>query len=362
MLTESCSGTHPLAGLTVTNTYDQYLRRTSLALQQSGNPLIQQSFAYDAASRLLRVTSGSAYAGYTYLANSPLVGQIGFTNGSTWMTTTKQYDYLNRLTQISSVPSASSVLSYSYGYNSANQRAALTCADSWYWVYAYDSLGQVTSGKKHWSDGTPVAGQQFQYQFDHIGNRQTSDAGGDQNGANLRHANYTPDTAGLNQYASRDVPGYVQTLGTASASANVSLWSTNSAYALASRKGTYFRAELPVNNANGPVWAQLTNVALVPGGSSADVLSSAAGNLFVPKTPEQFTNDPDGNLLTDGRWTYTWDAENHLINMTSLSAAPSASKLKLDFTYDYKGRRIQKVVSTWNGSQYARPEHAPVRL
>ncbi len=156
----------------------------------------------------------------------------------------------------------------------------------------------------------------------------------------------------MNQYVSRDVPGYVQTLGTASASANVSLWSTNSAYALASRKGTYFRAELPVNNANGPVWAQLTNLALLPGGSSADVLSSAAGNLFVPKTPEQFTYDPDGNLLTDGRWTYTWDAENRLIDMTSLSGAPAGSKLKLDFTYDYKGRRIQKVVSTWNGSAY----------
>ena len=366
LLTESYSGTHPLAGLTVTNTYDQYLRRSQLSLNTQPSAL-NVSYGYDAASRLLRVTSGSAYAGYTYLANSPLVGQIGFTNGSTWMTTTKQYDYLSRLTQISSVPSASSVSSYSYGYNSANQRTNLALADSSYWVYAYDSLGQVTSGKKYWSDGTPVAGQQFQYQFDTIGNRQTTDAGGDQNGANLRHAVYTPDAGGLNQYVSRDVPGYVQTLGTAGASANVSLWSTNSAYALASRKGTYFRAELPVNNANGPVWAQLTNVALVPGGSSADVLSSAAGNLFVPKTPEQFTNDPDGNLLTDGRWTYTSDAENRLIDMTSLSGAPSGSKLKLDFTYDYKGRRIQKVVLTWNGSAYVVQStrlfvYAPVRL
>ena len=350
LLTESYSGTHPLAGLTVTNTYDQYLRRSQLSLNTQPSAL-NVSYGYDTASRLLRVTSGSAYAGYTYLANSPLVGQIGFTNGSTWMTTTKQYDYLNRLTQISSVPSASSVLSYSYGYNSANQRTALTCADNSYWVYAYDSLGQVTSGKKYWTDGTPVAGQQFQYQFDTIGNRQTTDAGGDQNGANLRHAVYTPDAGGLNQYASRDVPGYVQTLGTASASANVSLWSTNSLYALASRKGTYFRAELPVNNANGPVWAQLTNLALVPGGSSADVLSSAAGNLFVPKTAEQFTYDPDGNLLTDGRWTYTWDAENRLVAIAANTSVGPLVSLK--FGYDWKGRRIHKQVwpnATWSGN------------
>jgi hypothetical protein len=50
-------------------------------------------------------------ATYSYLANSPLVGQIVFTqNGSTRMTTTKQYDNLNRLTQISSAPTAAYML------------------------------------------------------------------------------------------------------------------------------------------------------------------------------------------------------------------------------------------------------------
>ena len=47
----------------------------------------------------------------------------------------------------------------------------ITNADNSRWVYTYDSLGQVISGKKYWSDGTPVAGQQFEYGFDDIGNR-----------------------------------------------------------------------------------------------------------------------------------------------------------------------------------------------
>ena len=38
--------------------------------------------------------------------------------------------------------------------------------------------------------------------------------------------------------------------------------------------------------------------------------------------------------------------------MTSLSGAPSGSQLELKFTYDYMGRRIQKIVSTNNGSSY----------
>jgi YD repeat-containing protein len=352
LLSESYGGASPLAGLTITNAYDQYLRRYNLSLNSQPSAL-SFSYGYDAASRLQTVSDGANnFATYSYVAKSPLIQQIVFAgNGTTRMTTTNQYDFLNRLTQISSMPSAASTLSFSYGYNSANQRAQDTLADNSYWAYGYDALGQVISGKKYWSDGTAVSGQQFQYQFDTIGNRTGTDSGGDVLGANLHHAVYTPDASGLNQYANRQVPGYAQSLGMASASANVVLWTTNSGYGLSSRKGTYFRAELPVNNTNGPLWLALTNVALVPGGASGtDVVSSAAGNLFAPQTPEQYTYDADGNLKTDGRWTYTWDAENRLIDMTSLSGAPSASLLKLDFSYDYKGRRIQKDVSTWNGS------------
>jgi YD repeat-containing protein len=86
-----------------------------------------------------------------YLANSPLVGQIAFANnGAVTMTTTKQYDFLNRLKGISSSSSSSS--SFSYAYNSANQRTQVTNTDTSYWSYQYDKLGQVISGKKYWAN------------------------------------------------------------------------------------------------------------------------------------------------------------------------------------------------------------------
>jgi hypothetical protein len=44
------------------------------------------------------------------------------------------------------------------------------------------------------------------------------------------------------------------------------------------------------------VWNQL-------GTNDADVLSSQTGKVFVARTPEAFTYDADGNLLTDGRYT-----------------------------------------------------------
>lgn len=58
------------------------------------------------------------------------------------------------------------------------------------------------------------------------------------------------------------------------------------------------------------------------------------------------THDADGNLTADGTWTYTWDGENRLTVIEK-------STQRLEFTYDWQGRRVQKKVfsgSTGNWS------------
>jgi YD repeat-containing protein len=91
--------------------------------------------------------------------------------------------------------------------NSANQRTRRTEADSSYWDYEYDSLGQVISGRKYWANGASVAGQQHEYVFDDIGNRKTAKMGGNQSGANLRTSTYGANL--LNQHTNRTVPAAV---------------------------------------------------------------------------------------------------------------------------------------------------------
>ena len=59
---------------------------------------------------------------------------------------------------------------------------------------------------------------------------------------------------------------------------------------------------------------------------------------------ESFTYDDDGNLVQDSTWTYTWDAENRLVCAESSAGVPPADCLRLDFAYDYLGRRVQKKV------------------
>ncbi len=49
------------------------------------------------------------------------------------------------------------------------------------------------------------------------------------------------------------------------------------------------------------------------------------------------TYDANGNLLSDGTNTYTWDARNHL---TSIAGANKAG-----FVYDAFGRRMNKTIS-----------------
>src|SRR5271157_1306461 len=104
VLSESYTG-GVLNGLTVTNQFDADLRRTSVGPWNNGSStLCQANYGYDNASRLASVSDGNGNsAAYSYLAFSPLVGQIVFkSNTVTRMTTAKQYDYLNRLSSISS--------------------------------------------------------------------------------------------------------------------------------------------------------------------------------------------------------------------------------------------------------------------
>ena len=328
----------PLNGLTVTNTYDALLRRQNLAVDSSAGVLASTIYGYDAASRLATVGDGTNTAVYTYLANSPLVGNIGFQhNGQTVMTTTKSYDYLNRLTAISSAAGSSPMASFNYNYNLANQRTASTNVDNSYWVYQYDSLGQVVSGKKYWANGTPVAGQQFTYNFDDIGNRQSTASGGDATGSNLRTANYA--TNNLNEYTSRGIPSYSEISGSANASATVTVNLQRAA-----RQGNYFWDELAVGNTTSPLWLALTNLAVLNNGTNADIVATNLGNVFVKQTPEVFNYDADGNLTNDGRWAYTWDGENRLVQMTANTTV--GPQYQLNFAYDAQSRRIQKIVAT----------------
>src|SRR6185295_7712508 len=154
----------PLVGVAVKRGYNNFMQMTSLTANTPTS--LSQSFTYDNAGRLSTAVDGNYNVTYSYEPNSDLVSQIVFkTNTVAVLTTTRKWDYLNRLTRTKSTPSGSGELptDYRYTYNDANQRVSIISSDGSYWVYRYDTLGQVISGRRFWADGTAVAGQQYDY-------------------------------------------------------------------------------------------------------------------------------------------------------------------------------------------------------
>jgi hypothetical protein len=65
--------------------------------------------------------------------------------------------------------------------------------------------------------------------------------------------------------------------------------------------------------------------------------------------------DDDGNILTDAALTYTWNAENRLIAVEPSTLLVEGEK-KLEFVYDYMGRRVEKKVFTHFFGDYSLSE------
>ena len=204
--------------------------------------------------------------------------------------------------------------------------------DGSYWDYRYDSMGQLRTGRRYWKDGKPVAGQQFEYGFDDIGNRTSAKSGGDQNGQNLRLSSYDYGANLLNQPQKRTVPGSIDVSGVAPVAGTL----TVNGSAPDHRRGEYFWRSLPVANGSAAV-QQNVSVKL-------NTTAAGTGNVFVPQSPESYTYDDDGNLTSDGRWKYSWDAENRLVGMLDISKRATDGQ-KLVFEYDFNSRRISKTVT-----------------
>jgi RHS repeat-associated protein len=335
-----------LNGLAVNRSFDSLARLGSTSALSASSVLSQIAYSYDAASRLGAVIAGPNTAAYSYVPNSPLVQSVAFVNsGSPRLMSTRTYDNLNRLISVSSAPSASSVLNHAYTYNAVNQRTRATREDNASWTYAYDALGQVTDGTKRLADGTPVPGHAFAWTYDDIGNRRTATTNGNASA-------YTVNP--LNQYGQRTVPGVVDVLGAAKADATVTVTYPASGGAVlpTQRQGELFHRQLAVDNTAAAQYPsfKVTGVKNLVGPNGEDAVTELTRSAYVPRTPEAFTHDADGNLTADARWTYSWDAENRLVAVESAAAALAAGvpRQKLEFAYDGQSRRVAKKVFSWN--------------
>lgn len=324
---------------------DSIGRLTNAAVLSSGVASHSVDYQFGVLGHLDSATANGRSANYNYGPDGLSVTNLNY--GGAFVVT-KVFDGLNRLIQISNAGTNSLIFSHAYSYNSSNQRTNAVLADGSYWVYEYDQYGQVTSGKRYFSDGIAAGGAQFGYEFDTIGNR-TSAVGPDL--ASAPSSAYTANS--LNQYEQRTVPGLISFSGTADSNTVVAVRVNDEVARLANRHGEYFWQTGSVDNAGAMVTVTNTTLARKVGGTNSIIRTETSTNL-IARTPEVFLYDRDGNLVCDGTWTNTWDAENRLVASETLPDVPDAMRRRLVYGYDRLGRRARRQTeSNFQGSSFS---------
>ena len=164
----------------------------------------------------------------------------------------------------------------------------------------------------------------------------------------LRPVSYGVNEA--NEYTTITNPPYKDIIG---AALNDSTVTVNGG--AADRKTEYFHREITATNASGPCWTP-TSVAVTNGSTGW----STNGGLVLLAQNQSLSYDASGNLTNDGIWSYRWDSENRLVEMImaeNVSNLSATQRTRLEFAYDYQGRRIRKTVSNWVSGNWSLITH-----
>ncbi len=297
------------------------------------------------AGMLQRISSDGRTITYGYNGTADQPSTLTSAHGATTLlSTTRSFNSNGLVDGMSHVEGATLLQSYTYGFSVDRVTTATHGHEgSMSWNYRHDARGQVTSGdKKFLTGGEFAAGLQTEYAYDMAGNRTSKGQGGSAGaveGTGVRPTTYAAANA-LNQYSSITHPSsggttWIDVAGQRSSSLEtIKVNATVAAYQQDPVNGLSFRREVTVS----PNTHNTLTVTSTIGGATTTL---DTGYVFVPLTAETLTYDADGNLRSDGRWLYTWDAENRLKTLSKQNPA-SAPNYTWTYTFLYDGlsRRI----------------------
>ena len=324
---------------------------------------LRHEWAFSNRARFAAVRAGGgADFVYAYKENSGLLD--GYARGD--FTVSRDYeenrDLVTRLETRYGLGTNATVARLDYTHDTLGRRetakqsgaayAAYTAGQTYgavYHRYAYNARSELESDRTYGgNDPTLTAnelpGRRLEYRYDAIGNRRSAGATGSGDGALNASGAGDDDYAvnALNQYTGRE-NNTVTVTGLAASNASVAVAGT---LATPRVDNAWANAVSPAN-LTGPATGQVTAYAAVPGASAP--IRTVTGLWLAPSRQQTFAYDLDGNLTGDGLWTYTYNAENRLVRMTStlpegFGAALGRVRQRIDFKYDYAGRRTEKRV------------------
>ena len=331
----------PLANSTITFGYDEYGRVVSQSVAGQASSVV-----YDALGRVISganpLCTGSSTFGYDYVGVTSRLNHVYYPNGQT-----EERSYFghlgdNRLQQIKHLPTSGStaISQFDYTYDAVGNILTWAQANTGQtqgaaqYGFDYDKANQLTGAAVKQVGGALL--HQFGYVYDPAGNRLGEQVDGSVNGGTFN---------GLNQLTSRAGGGHIVLEGTVSKPSTVSVGGSNVAVNAKS-----FKTKVNVNTGTN-------NISIVATDANNVSTSKTAQIVVTGTTSQEFSYDDNGNLLSDGSRTFTWDACNRLASITYADSTQTA------FAYDGQNRRVQiKEISTsgtntknllWVGNQIA---------
>ncbi|KVF14464.1 peptidase C39 [Burkholderia vietnamiensis] len=310
------------------------------------------SWAYDVQGRLTTKTyADSSKVSYTYENTTSRVKSITDALGQT-----KQFTYAkdNAVTAITYAGAVNPTPNVSFSYDAYFPRIVSMSDGTGTTQYSYVPVGTFGALQRQ-LESTPLANGTISYAYDALGRLSTRTVAGagpetfqyDALGRLVTHASdlgsFTLGYLGqTRQIASRQLAS--SSLGTTwsylpnSGDRRLSGISTTGL-----SSGQYTTFQYTSNDENLTTGTTQTSDATIPYPPSTttqtatyNVLNQLTTLSNPPPASQPLTYDANGNLLSDGGRTYSWDAENRLVAI----AYPGQSGKATSFTYDGLGRRI----------------------
>jgi hypothetical protein len=372
-----------LGGLYLSNIYDNTAgvagryKGFKLGSAADSATTLEQDYTYTTTGRFntlvsKRPTATDVTFTYSYRSDAALIS--GYTTGANLAVVREYDDSRNLLKSIEAKWGTDTVTKFAFTYDAAGQRlTALQSGKAFedYYTagyssvfnnYTYNTRGEIETAAIYGgttATTTPVAatelvGRRSEYRYDSLGNRKQ--AGPTGNPASVDD-HYT--TNALNQYKTKE-NNTVRVTGTADVAAHVAV-SGGTGPVAAGRKDRVWVADLLPTNSGGLSKGQVTVYSALIRPGDTDLIKTDLRDYIAPKVEQAFVYDSDGNMTTDSVWDYTYDAENQLIamerradviNTTGSGMLDQATAKRLEFQYDYLGRRVSKIVKTgWTVGQ-----------
>ena len=228
----------------------------------------------------------------------------------------RQFDSLLRLTNLVNRADAGVLSSFALTLDDADQRTQVIREDGKVYAYGYDAIGQLTNAAASLADGTPWSGYQYAYDFDATGNPV------EQNKNGLVHSNSFNN---LNQNAETRFAGGLAAIGTY-ASPLAATVTVNQVQAQL-HEGAWAAAGIP--------FIQGTNILTRTIQDLAGRSASATSTVVVADRTHAY--DANGNMTTNGVFTYVWDCENRLTEVWKNGSLVQSNR------YDALWRRREKI-------------------